>query len=198
MLIYWRVSCLFVNLEGNNVFTILFRAWNATHVYQNPSVRKTKFHQVLAFTKFLPGFANSPGFQEALETTRCSPSFWKFTKSIARFWKFTRFWKCTRFSPSFGNSPGYHQVLEFPQIQPNFTIKRINFTKQKRKTASFGEFWRCKTLLCFFLVKPWWLHQVFTKFCQFTRFSPGFQIFTKPGRSIRRFQNRIKFSLQWW
>jgi hypothetical protein len=88
--------------------------------------------------------------------------------------------------------------LEFPQIQPNFTIKRINFTKQKRKTASFGEFWRCKTLLCFF----WWNPGDFTRFSPSFVNSPGFhqvfRFFTKPGRSIRRFQNRIKFSLQWW
>ena len=76
---------------------------------QNPSVRKTllsfvwwkpgeltrfstSFRQVLAFTKFSPGFAYSPGFHQVLEITRCSPNFENspgFHQVFTRFWIFT-------------------------------------------------------------------------------------------------------------
>jgi hypothetical protein len=78
------------------------------------------------FTRFSPGFQISPSFHQKKNG------------------EFTRFFHQV-----------FHQVLEIHQIQPKFHRKTHKFHQEKRKNASFGEIWRCKTLLCFFLVKTW-------------------------------------------
>ena len=102
------------------------------------------------------------------------------------------------------NSPGFHQV--FTKFSPGFGIHQVftRFCKFTRFSPGFGNNQVFTKFLeihkVFYQVLE--MHQMFTKFWKFTRFSPSFQqvfrLFTKPGRSIRRFQNRIKFSLQWW
>jgi len=184
-------------------------------------VNSPSFHQV--FTKFSPGFHqvftrfwHSPRFHQVLQIhqvfTRCSSRFqnnrhvhqvfgnspgllpgFGIHQVLEMHQMFTKFWKFTRCSSSL------HQVLEFHQIKPKCHFKTHKLHQKKQKNASFGEFWRCKTLRFFHVLE---IHKVLV----FFKLSPGFGnspnfhqvfiFFSKPGRSIRRFQNRIKFSLQ--
>ena len=127
-------SCLFVNFGRQQAFSLYYFGCGMQQAfYQNPSVRKTllsfvwwkpgeftrfspSFHQVLAFTKISPGFANSPGFHQF------SP----------------------RHGPSLISSPSFHQVVyknhqAFTKL-PSFEIAHQVFTKIK-KNGEFTKFW---------------------------------------------------------
>ena len=129
---------------------------------------------------------NSPGVHNVCKITDMFIKFWEIQEVFYQVLEMQQMF-------TFGNSPGFHQVYtrfwNFTKFNPNFTyFKTHQFHRKKRKNASFGEFWRCKTRLCFFLMKIWWIHQVFTMFWKFTRyeFSSSFhrgleihQIFTR-------------------
>ena len=115
------------------------------------------FDQV--FTKFSPGFENSPGFHQVF--TKFSPSFHQvFTKFSPGFHQvFTKFSASfhqvfTKFSPgshqvSTEFSPGFYQV--FTRFSPSFHL----VLKIHHQVLN--------------------IHQVFTRSGNFTRFSPSFE-----------------------
>ena len=143
------------------------------------------FHQV--FTKFLKFTKFSPGFHQVYVFHQVFTRFNNFTKFSPGFHQaFTKFRNFTRFSPSFGNftvispslwiSPGFHQVFfsqHCIQISP---WKLFFFTKFTMKTLLFFEFEGVKLFFQFIFLQTSWnykFHQVFTKFMDFTKFSPG-------------------------
>ena len=106
---------------------------------------------------------------------------------------------------AFYQNPSVHKMLlslvwwklgEFTKFSPGFGIHQdfTRFCKFTRFPSGFGN----NPVFTKFLE----MHQIFTKIWKFTRFSLSFhqvfRFFTKHKRSIRRCQNRIKFSLQWW
>ena len=149
-------------------------------------------HQVVKIHKVFIKF--SPGFHEAF-----SKSFHQaalgFQTDFDRFFDqvFTRFWKFTRFSPSFHPvftrfSPGFHQVFKIHQVFTKFSPSFHQvFTKF---SASFRQAFT-KFSLGF--------HQVFTEFSPgfhqvFTRFSPGVHLVLKIHQVFTRFWKFTKFS----
>ena len=107
---------------------------------------------------FFKNLVNSPGFQ-------ISPSFYQ--KKIGEF---------TKFSPGF-------QIGEFTRFSPGFHISFTKFSPKK-----LGEFTRFSPGFhispSFHRKKTWWIHQVFTRFLHFTKFSPKktwwiHQVFTR-------------------
>ena len=216
-------SCLFVNFGRYQAFSLYYFGCGMQQAfYQNPSVRKTllsfvwwkpgeftrfspSFHQVLAFTKISPGFANSPGFHQF--SPRQGPSlisspsfhqvvyknnqvFTKIKKNLVNSpnFDFSRFspkikkntwWihqAFTRFSPGFQISPSFHHKKNLVN-SPGFHQVYKSHQVFTKIYKKLGEF--IKLSPGFHQVLKF--HQVFTrakkqKPGEFTRFSPSFEV----------------------
>ena len=138
------------------------------------------------FTRFSPSFQISPSFHKKKLVN--SPGFHQVFKFHQVFTK-----------KKLVNSPGFHQVFKFHQV---FTKKKmVNSPGFHPVFARFSPGFQISPSFQKKMVNPpGFFTRSFIRFWKFTRFSLSshqvFRFFTKHGRSIRRCQNRIKFSLQ--
>ena len=146
------------------------------------------FNEFLNFTRFSPGLHQVfTRFLDIRWVSEFHQVFTRFSGCSLSFWISPGFHHVSGFSLSCQFSPSFHQVYQFHHFASNFTVKTVKFHQKKWNTASFGEISMCKTLL--HTISPGFhqdfqispsshqvskFHQVFTKFPNFTRFSPSF------------------------